>query len=120
MTVLYLDQARRLRNPRCLCRDGWVCYPHRIADLADRLRLLAAETTSTALLVPADQLEDTLTDALAVLDSITRETDVDNLQRPTHERDTPRPLSPPTGPASARARVGTANEHTKRDRGVGL
>jgi len=90
VTVLDLDQARRLRNPRCLCREGWVCYPHRVADLADRLRLVSAATTSTgALLVPAQQLGDALADALAVLDAITRETDVDNLRRPEQpERNT--------------------------------
>lgn len=90
MTVLDLDRARRLRNPRCLCREGWVCYPHRVADLADRLRLASAANTSTgALLVPAQDLDDALTDALSVLDGITAETNVDNLRRPDQpERNT--------------------------------
>ena len=75
-TVVLLDAERRNRRPTAGCQrcemrtDGSRCFPHRLDDLADRLR---AHDPSDALLIPSEELADVLADVLGVLDGITSE-----------------------------------------------
>lgn len=84
-TVVSLDAERRNRRPvagcqRCEARRGGRCYPHQLADLADRLR---DHDVGDALLIPSEELVDVLADVLGVLDGITHE-----CLTPTDERTT--------------------------------
>lgn len=44
-TVVSLDDHRPNRKPACMCgtSEGFVCYPHRLVDLAARLEDLSGD-----------------------------------------------------------------------------
>ena len=84
MTATILDLTSRLARAQAAAtceacaRDTKVglCYPHRLAELAKRLRG-DLERHDGELLISADELQDIVTDALGVLHSITSECLVD-------------------------------------------
>lgn len=54
------------------CRPGFTCHPHRLVDLAQRLRGMEGPDPE-ALLVPTEDLIAVLEDVLGVLDGIAGE-----------------------------------------------
>lgn len=70
--VVDLAAVRRARAPRCPCSTERTCYPHRLADLAARVRAEVA-AVDQLLLVPSIQVQDLGALVLDVLDAITTE-----------------------------------------------
>jgi hypothetical protein len=65
------------------CATGQPCFPHRLDQLADRLRVAVLDLP---LLVAADDLERLVSDALEVIDGITSQCLPESETRPRRTR----------------------------------
>ncbi|WP_341241237.1 hypothetical protein [uncultured Nocardioides sp.] len=82
MTATVIDLTSRIRNqaPTCQCREGFTCYPHRVADLAEHLRERDTHL-DVELLVPAAAVSRLLAEAIDVLDGITNDCHINDYRR---------------------------------------
>ena len=82
MTATVIDLTSRLREqaPTCQCREGFSCYPHRVADLAEHLRERDTHLDEE-LLISTGAVRRLLAEALEVLDGITTDCHIKDYRR---------------------------------------
>lgn len=75
-TVVFLASHRRNHSPAVTCKacrpdSGWVCYPHQLAALADRVRAAHEALDPDVLLVSRAEVDRLTSDVLAVIQRVT-------------------------------------------------